>query len=631
MLDRRQLEPSPTPPDSHINFQNAARGGPFQPRGGFGNNGQREDHRSSDRYSDRFERDGGGHDSSRSRDRSRGYSLMSRGSMSPKRAGVPRESISPVRSDRTDSRNKRRRSVGSPVPDQEPPKKKEKKKKKDKRDKNKKASKAGKGTMELSYNMNEEQPSPTLTVPKSKAELKKEKKEKKKVEKARKKAEKKEKKLKELKNLQDKLTSIQAAVNNDGVLPDDRNGTTVNNNEVHVEESQPHLNNVISAEKHVPTEAVSEISEGEGPALHSTKQPNNGMERVSEGEQNDGTSSQSPVNSNKEEHATAAMDQPPPASPDQEDQDSQPPPKLRNETAAEARKKEPEKQQTQTPPSNDDSSDSSSSSSSSSDSDDSDDSSDNDNNKAAKHVSRKTVKERDIAVAVKRRSLDADEKPPHETARREPKAYRQDRGEPEPDYKRRDRSKEGSYPDRDREREREKEYSRMKQHEYYRSSSNKDRNRSKSPSGYRPRSRSRSPYERKRGRSPERRSPRYEQCKTSYDSRNEKYTSQKDPPPPPPSKDNRKQAPTGVNQSAPPVSQNADTLMDLLRRFPVMWQGLLGLKNDTAAVQMHFLSGLHFLFCFLLVRVLLSAMFDKTVVKQNHLFLKKSVVQDWKI
>jgi len=31
--------------------------------------------------------------------------------------------------------------------------------------------------------------------------------------------------------------------------------------------------------------------------------------------------------------------------------------------------------------------------------------------------------------------------------------------------------------------------------------------------------------------------------------------------------------------------------MDLLRRFPVMWQGLLGLKNETAAVQMHFLSG----------------------------------------
>ncbi|XP_065061229.1 msx2-interacting protein-like isoform X2 [Rhopilema esculentum] len=41
----------------------------------------------------------------------------------------------------------------------------------------------------------------------------------------------------------------------------------------------------------------------------------------------------------------------------------------------------------------------------------------------------------------------------------------------------------------------------------------------------------------------------------------------------------------------PPPPTNADTLLDLLRRYPVMWQGLFALKNDSAAVQMHFLSG----------------------------------------
>ncbi len=29
----------------------------------------------------------------------------------------------------------------------------------------------------------------------------------------------------------------------------------------------------------------------------------------------------------------------------------------------------------------------------------------------------------------------------------------------------------------------------------------------------------------------------------------------------------------------------------LLQRYPIMWQGLLALKNDSAAVQMHFVSG----------------------------------------
>ncbi|XP_078373416.1 uncharacterized protein LOC144657012 isoform X2 [Oculina patagonica] len=54
------------------------------------------------------------------------------------------------------------------------------------------------------------------------------------------------------------------------------------------------------------------------------------------------------------------------------------------------------------------------------------------------------------------------------------------------------------------------------------------------------------------------------------------------PPPPPPHPD----------YTPPPVQQpNTDTLLDLLRRYPVVWQGLLALKNDSAAVQMHYLAG----------------------------------------
>ncbi|GBP55004.1 Protein split ends [Eumeta japonica] len=39
------------------------------------------------------------------------------------------------------------------------------------------------------------------------------------------------------------------------------------------------------------------------------------------------------------------------------------------------------------------------------------------------------------------------------------------------------------------------------------------------------------------------------------------------------------------------VPREADSLQMLLRRYPVMWQGLLALKNDCAAVQMHFVHG----------------------------------------
>ena len=41
----------------------------------------------------------------------------------------------------------------------------------------------------------------------------------------------------------------------------------------------------------------------------------------------------------------------------------------------------------------------------------------------------------------------------------------------------------------------------------------------------------------------------------------------------------------------PAAPSNPDTLLELLRRYPVVWQGLLALKNDTAAVQMHYLAG----------------------------------------
>ncbi|XP_059616724.1 protein split ends isoform X2 [Phlebotomus argentipes] len=56
-------------------------------------------------------------------------------------------------------------------------------------------------------------------------------------------------------------------------------------------------------------------------------------------------------------------------------------------------------------------------------------------------------------------------------------------------------------------------------------------------------------------------------------------------------------APTGRNLQAatPPhasqVPPQADSLLMLLQRYPVMWQGLLALKNDQAAVQMHFVFG----------------------------------------
>lgn len=41
----------------------------------------------------------------------------------------------------------------------------------------------------------------------------------------------------------------------------------------------------------------------------------------------------------------------------------------------------------------------------------------------------------------------------------------------------------------------------------------------------------------------------------------------------------------------PTAPSQSDSLDQLLQRYPVMWQGLLALKNDQAAVQMHFVHG----------------------------------------
>lgn len=67
--------------------------------------------------------------------------------------------------------------------------------------------------------------------------------------------------------------------------------------------------------------------------------------------------------------------------------------------------------------------------------------------------------------------------------------------------------------------------------------------------------------------------------------------------PPPAHASARPQLPPGAAPPAPgpphasQVPREADSLQMLLRRYPVMWQGLLALKNDSAAVQMHFVGG----------------------------------------
>lgn len=51
----------------------------------------------------------------------------------------------------------------------------------------------------------------------------------------------------------------------------------------------------------------------------------------------------------------------------------------------------------------------------------------------------------------------------------------------------------------------------------------------------------------------------------------------------------------GIQAATPPLASQvppqAESLCILLKQYPLMWQGLLALKNDQAAVQMYFVSG----------------------------------------
>ncbi|BES92657.1 SPOC domain [Nesidiocoris tenuis] len=72
------------------------------------------------------------------------------------------------------------------------------------------------------------------------------------------------------------------------------------------------------------------------------------------------------------------------------------------------------------------------------------------------------------------------------------------------------------------------------------------------------------------------------------------YESPHHAPPPAHRPHNPPAANAGRLQTPPHASQvphQADSLLMLLQRYPVMWQGLLALKNDQAAVQMHFVWG----------------------------------------
>ncbi|KAM8796266.1 msx2-interacting protein [Eudromia elegans] len=56
---------------------------------------------------------------------------------------------------------------------------------------------------------------------------------------------------------------------------------------------------------------------------------------------------------------------------------------------------------------------------------------------------------------------------------------------------------------------------------------------------------------------------------------------------------NRPESQSALKQepSPHPVSQRPVDMVQLLTKYPIVWQGLLALKNDTAAVQLHFVSG----------------------------------------
>ncbi|XP_075238533.1 spen family transcriptional repressor split ends isoform X2 [Lycorma delicatula] len=62
-------------------------------------------------------------------------------------------------------------------------------------------------------------------------------------------------------------------------------------------------------------------------------------------------------------------------------------------------------------------------------------------------------------------------------------------------------------------------------------------------------------------------------------------------PPPPAHRPSQPRLQVATPPHASQVPPQADSLLMLLQRYPVMWQGLLALKNDQAAVQMHFVFG----------------------------------------
>ncbi|XP_072157551.1 uncharacterized protein spen isoform X2 [Bemisia tabaci] len=61
--------------------------------------------------------------------------------------------------------------------------------------------------------------------------------------------------------------------------------------------------------------------------------------------------------------------------------------------------------------------------------------------------------------------------------------------------------------------------------------------------------------------------------------------------PPPAHRPSQPRLQVATPPHASQVPPQADSLLILLQRYPVMWQGLLALKNDQAAVQMHFVWG----------------------------------------
>lgn len=698
LLDRHQLEPSPTPPDAHINFQNPARtGGRFQPRGaafttppipGVGNppfSPPRETPRvyEHDRtYLERkseYDKDLREYGAARDKYRGGRRSLSRDVSLSPKRRRS-RDSVSPVssvglygdRKGKVKKEKKRKRQADdSPLMNNDEPisKKKKKEKKKEKKEKAKKE-KAVKGSIDLGY-MNEEEDSkpnrdvsPPPPAMKSKMEMKKEKKERKRAEKAEKERKKAEKKQKKLAKKKDAEESMNNSVNNNNssntnnvsadvaenstatiVVKQESNGVIDGeniNDKPAVESAASNEPETKAAEKTEITNGVSDtadkpVTENGTDEAAAIKLENSEDAATSESKTNEtnessepkvnGTPTKSGAPKTDKDSNVATIDNNDTTSSNNntETKNTDNNDSIRNSNSNNNNKVNEHKRvinnhkrrkSTGDKKAREDSSDSSSSSSSSSsESDDSDDSSDDDDDKDPKHRGYRHPKDRHH-----RKSMSSHDKN-NDMKSREPKAYRQGSLSDYPRDSLRDRSVDRDrdykfkYSSDGRKRSPSSERDRRRPSSI---TSKPPRGRSNSPLRRSPlasdRARSRSPFERRRGRSPLRTKPtdRMDRKEMSHSSRNDR-----DRTPPPPPREIQKPVETHQALSYPPKpvaignpaystpsatgAENPDTLLDLLRRFPVMWQGLLGLKNDTAAVQMHFLSGT--LFFYLLVVV----------------------------